>query len=165
LSLLRGYGGVDTFSQLLTIQAENRNPALIDGAVVLEATAEGSSGNHSLEVKIQSPDENCDRRTSWWEVITLQGDLVARQVLNKVHQEQPFSSQIVSLPITAKQEFLIRAYFQGRYGFDQVSGELKGYADQALQGSIANGFKSVRLSPEFARWLESAQPQPGKCVE
>lgn len=161
LSLLRGYGSVNSFAELLTIQVENRNPKLISGAVVLSASAEGNS----LEVTIQSSDYSCEQRASWWEVITPDGELVARQLIDTIHRDkQPFTNQLSSVNLNPDQEVLIRAYFWGSYGYDSNLGrDRTGYTDQALRGSIDNGFKSVRISPYFARWLENDEPQPGKC--
>ncbi|NJO50249.1 MAG: hypothetical protein HC840_13325, partial [Leptolyngbyaceae cyanobacterium RM2_2_4] len=160
LSLLRGYGNVDTFAELLTIRAESRNPKLIDGAVVLQAVASGNPGSYILETTIQSDDQSCEQRADWWEITTLDGELIARQVLDTAHrEEQPFTSQRDSVNIAADQEVLIRAHFH-----NDLEGS-SGYSDQALQGSVEGGFKSVRLSPRFAGWLESEEPQPGQCAE
>gem|GEM_PF-637244 len=167
LSLLRGYGDVLIFSRLLTIQAENRNPTLIDGAVVLRVAKSGNPGDYTLEVTLKSLDQSCDYHASWWEVITPDGKLLARKVLDTIHRDkQLFTSQLSSINIAADQDVLIRAYYQGSYGSDLDSGyALSGYTDQALHGSIKNGFKSVRLSPDFARWLEKDDPQPERCIE
>jgi hypothetical protein len=167
LSLLRGYGDVTAFSQLLTIQAENRNPALIDGAVILDVKPTSHSDQDTLEATIQSPDQDCDQRASWWEVITPEGELLKRELIDTVHRDpQPFTTSLDSINIDPDQELLIRAYFQGSYGQDPYSGDsLSGYTDQAFRGSLAKGFRSIRLSPDFANWLEQADPQPEKCVE
>ncbi|HEY9644893.1 MAG TPA: hypothetical protein V6C88_00915, partial [Chroococcidiopsis sp.] len=161
LSLLRGHGNVVSFAELLTIRAENRNPRFIDGAVMLSATAKGND----LEVEIQSPDQSCDHRAVWWEVITPDGELLERQLLNTVHHDpQPFTRQLSALNIDPNQEILIRAYFQGSYSVARERGDSRsGYTDQALRGSLATSFKSVRISPDFARWLEREDPQPGPC--
>ena len=176
LSVLRGYGNAAIFSELLTIQAENSNPALIDGAVVLSINPISNSNNYTLEATLQSSDQSCDQRASWWEVITPKGELLARQVFNTIHRDpRSFTSRLASIKIAADQEVLIRAYFQGHYeshlDFSRTRyyrpryPDQEGYTDQALRGSVKDGFKSVRLSPDFAAWLEHEEPQPGQCVE
>ena len=39
--------------------------------------------------------------------------------------------------------------------------------NQALKGSIAEGFEVVRISENFAKWLEEEEPlpKPGVCTE
>ena len=75
LSALRGYGDVTTFSQLVTIHAENHNPALIAGAVVLSIAATGNPQSYTLEATLQSRNQSCNNRARWWEVITPNGNL------------------------------------------------------------------------------------------
>ncbi|MEO1400516.1 MAG: hypothetical protein AAFV72_04595 [Cyanobacteria bacterium J06635_1] len=169
-------------SQNLTILAEHNNPELIKGAVVLEngpngIEYEGQPDNYTFTATIQSPDQDCERHADWWEVLTPDGILIKRQLVDKVHKtERPFSSTMPSVKIQPDQAVIVRAHFNGTYfsGPDPLvderffSGHRKsGYTDQALLGSIADGFKSVRLSENFAKGLENKEPlpDPEACVD
>ncbi len=162
-------------SRALIMLAEHKQPALIRGAVVLPAAANGidysgQPNNYTLKVQIQSPDTSCDQRADWWEVITPDGQLLARKSIGTLHQdEQPFSDALSPVSITPDQTVLIRAHFRGDYfsGADLLVDERmggyyskSGYTDQALKGSIAEGFKVVRISENFAHWLEKKDPLP-----
>jgi hypothetical protein len=39
------------------------------------------------------------------------------------------------------------------------------YPNQAMKGSIDQGFKSVRIPPRFAARVERQDPQPGVCKD
>lgn len=39
-----------------------------------------------------------------------------------------------------------------------------GYSTLAQQGTVASGFTSTTLSPEFALELEKVEPLPGDCA-
>ena len=167
-------------SRALTILAEHNQPSLIRGAVVLPTPPHGidflgQPNNYALKVRLQSPDTSCDQRADWWEVVTPEGQLLARKLINTVHtDEQPFFNTLPSVDIEPDQKVLIRAHFQGEYfsGPDLLMDERIrninynyynskfGYTDQALEGSIKEGFKVVRISENFASWLEEADPLP-----
>ena len=166
-------------SQLLTILAEHKNTSLIKGAVVLPHGSHGIeySGqpkNYTLTVKIQSPDESCQYYSDWWEILTPEGVLIDRQPLQAPHRdEQPFLDSLAEVNIEADQTVIIRAHFKGEYfsGEDPLSDDRlrrigigrdvkSGYTDQALQGSINEGFEVVRISEKFANWLEQQEPLP-----
>ena len=175
-------------SQLLTIVAEHKTPNLIAGAIVLpsdsgDVESSGVPGNYTLTVRIQSPDTSCQNRANWWEVITPDGTLIERRIIDTVHRDkQPFSDSLAAIDITADQTVIIRAHFEGIYlsGNDYLVDERlreynatlgvdnrAGYTDQALKGSIAEGFEVVRISENFAKWLEEEEPlpKPGVCTE
>ncbi|MBE9068918.1 ATP-binding protein [Leptolyngbya cf. ectocarpi LEGE 11479] len=175
LNALRKTGRTDKaigLTRLITALAESEKPELIDGPVVLDINiVDDTPGNAALEATIQAPDQDCQQRTDWWEVITLQGGLQEnhRRILNTVHKDfpEPLKDTIQGLDIQPNDEVIIRAHFQGNYfsGRDPFSqqGEQytkSGYTDQALRGSIANGFKSIRISKDFAQHLAKQEPLP-----
>ena len=182
LSALRKTGRTDKvigLTRLITALAESKNPKLIDGPVVLKVNViDYTPSNYSLEVTIQAPDTSCNQRTDWWEVITLQGELREghRRILNTVHQDFPESlnDTIQGLDIQPDEEIIIRAHFQGNYfsGRDPHSDDNRwyqksGYTDQAFRGTIASGFRSIRISEDFAQHLAEQEPLPDPklCTE
>ena len=170
-------------SRALTLLAEHKQPTLIHGAVVLPMTPNGiehsgQANNYTLTVQIQSPDISCGQRADYVEVITPAGQLQDRQPIDTIHlDEQPFLHTLRSVNIKADQTVLIRAHFRGDYFFEPdllVDERMRpwndskfGYTDQALKGSIAEGFKVVRISENFASWLEPEEPlpDPKACAE
>jgi hypothetical protein len=170
-------------SQLLTVLAEHKNTSLIKGAIILPHSSHGIeySGqpkDYTLTVKIQSPDESCQKYADWWEILTPEGKLIDRQLLQAPHRdEQPFLDSLEKVSIEADQAVIIRAHFEGEYvsGNDPLEDDRfgqgyiskSGYTDQALQGSINEGFEVVRISENFANWLEQQEPlpEPNDCKE
>ena len=134
-------------------------------------SVDGIPGSYSFKVTIQAPDSSCNQRTDWWEVITLQGDLQKnhRRIFNKVYEDfpKPLEDTMQSLDIQPDEEVIIRAHFQGNYfsGRDPFSDDnswyqKSGYTDQAMRGTIADGFQSVRISKDFAQRLAEQEPLP-----
>jgi hypothetical protein len=156
---------VRALTLVLTRLAEHHHPPLIAGAIVLDARPIDDPMPNALEVTIQSPDQDCDYYADWWEILTLDGQLVERRLIDQVHpkEEQPFTDRLEGLTLDADQEVLVRAHL---HRFDQRSQQdNSGYTDQALQGSLTQGFHLVRISEQYASWLEDDEPQPAPCEE
>ena len=166
-------------TQIFTTQAEHKNLRLIRGAIVIPEGAQGldvtdDSGNYTFEVTVQSPDENCSNYADWVEVINPDGKLKRREVYSQPHLDVPtFSATLTSVDIQPDEEVIIRAHFHGTYASgedplvdsvlrERIGGryEKSGYTDQALRGSVVEGFKSVRISEQYANWLEKKEPLP-----
>ncbi|MEO0532678.1 MAG: hypothetical protein AAF215_02280, partial [Cyanobacteria bacterium P01_A01_bin.123] len=167
-------------TQIFTAQAEGRNLRLIQGALVLPEGEQGiqvmgNAGSYTFEVSVQSPDEDCDNYADWIEIITPNGMLKGREVYTHPHLGNlTFTATLSSLEIQPSDEVIVRAHFHGIYASgedplidivfrDQMGGgryEKSGYTDQALRGSVAEGFRSVRISEHYAKWLEKAEPLP-----
>ena len=157
--------------RIMTLIAEKKTPTLIEGTVVLKAEAKQGQTEHTLQVTIQSPDRNCGQYTDWWEIITPEGELKGREISHQPHTDQSSWSDELMLSadeVKPDQTLLIRAHFKG--GGMNSEGEfilrrdLQGYTNQALQGTIQEGFhQHVRLPGNFALWLEDDPPQPTEC--
>ena len=167
-------------SQLLTFVAEQKQTALIEGPIVLPIGADGiehskQPDGYQIKVQINSPNESCELRADWWEVLTPEGTLIKRHLIDPVYiDKRDFESEVESVDIDTDQTVLIRAHFSGQYYSekdllvddrlrDSVVGGTRnrsGYTDQALKGSISDGFKVVRLSENFAKNLEKEDPLP-----
>ncbi|MBE7383308.1 MAG: ATP-binding protein [Leptolyngbya sp. SIO1E4] len=167
--------------QIFTAEAEAGDLRLIKGAVILPTREKGTtviddSNRPTFEVTVQSPDEDCEHYADWVEVITPDGALKGRQVFNQPHLNAPTFSEPLSTSevIQPDEEVIIRAHFHGTYasGEDPLIDsalrerigegryERSGYTDQALRGTVADGFQSVRLSENYAQWLEEEEPLP-----
>ena len=170
-------------SQLLTFLAEQKQPALIEGPVVLPIGVDGiehskQPDGYRIKVKIQSPNESCEQRADWWEVLTPEGVLLKRHPIKIIHaDERIFESEAEPVALDPNQTVLIRAHFSGQYASEKdllVDDRLRdrglgtynksGYTNQALKGSIASGFKVVRISENFAKNLEEKEPLPDENI-
>lgn len=124
-----------------------------DQAEVLEVKVSGEAGGYNFSVTISSPDEGCSQYADWWEVISLEGDLLYRRVLLHSHvNEQPFTRSGGPVPIEADEIVWVRAHMNPG-----------GYGSLAMKGSFEGGFEQVELSPDFAGELEETPPLPQGC--
>ncbi|NEO86926.1 MAG: NACHT domain-containing protein [Spirulina sp. SIO3F2] len=163
------------FARIFTHHAEAKRIELINGPVVLNVTpTETKSGAVQLEVTIQSPDEDCEYRADWWEVLSEDGELLGRHLLNEPHGfEQPFTTKDSFTRVMPDQTIRIRSHFSSdvnldRYEFSIRDTEVKQhYPTQALRGipNQPQSFQSIRLPARFAIHVEDDDPQPQPCQE
>ena len=156
---------VGALAQMLSHHAESKTPQLIDGPKVLAVDpTQTEAGPYQFAVTLQSPDQGCDRHADWWEVLTEAGDLITRQLLDSPHKfEKPFTTE-TTLTVDPAQTLIVRAHFSRDSDGNENNGVVK-YTNQAMQGSIHKGFKSVRIPPRFAAKVERQAPQPGACKD
>ncbi|WP_299485892.1 hypothetical protein [Acaryochloris sp. IP29b_bin.137] len=79
--------------KLLTLWAEQKNPRLINGAVILEQPEPPTkNGTRILKVNLYGPTESCKQYVDWWEILSEDQKLIDRHLLNISHDDQqPFS--------------------------------------------------------------------------
>ncbi|MGF1536178.1 MAG: tetratricopeptide repeat protein, partial [Elainellaceae cyanobacterium] len=159
-------------AQILTHYAESKTPQLIDGPVVLNINPiEESTGSYKLSITVQSPDEDCDRHADWWEVLTEDGELIDRHIIETPHNfERPFITEKVVDALDPDQTIIVRAHFSddidSEPSNDPTSDDIDDkYPTQAMKGIVGkpNSFKSIRLPARFAIGVEDEGPQPQDC--
>jgi hypothetical protein len=127
-----------------------------DGAVatVEQVEVTGSEQAYTVAVTLASPDTGCDQYADWWEVVTPEGDLIYRRILVHSHvDEQPFTRSGGPVAIAADQTLIVRGHMHP-----------SGYGDQAMTGSVAEGFTTTTVAPDFAQDLTLAPPLPEDCT-
>ena len=128
--------------------------APVPRARVVDVAVSGGEGSYTFSVTVESPDTGCEQFADWWEVISPEGDLIARRILLHSHvDEQPFTRSTGGVAITADQEVIVRAHMN-----------TSGYGMEALRGSNKAGFSEVLLEEGFAAELELEEPQPTGCA-
>lgn len=125
-----------------------------NSASISKVETTGEPNNYTFAVTVSSPDTGCDRYADWWEVITLEGELLYRRVLLHSHvDEQPFTRTGGTVAIRPQQKVIVRVHMNP-----------DGYSPLALQGTVKDGFSKVILSNDFASSLASVEPLPTNCA-
>ena len=129
-------------------------PASRGLADVTSVATRGAPGAYTFMVTVQSPDEGCERYASWWEVVTPDGVLVYRRILQHSHvEEQPFARPGGPVPVEPDADLMVRAYFHP-----------SGYGGKVVVGTVASGFRPLEEAPpDFALDLAYAEPRPTGC--
>ncbi len=124
-------------------------------ADVQAVTASGDPGEYAFSVTVRSPDTGCDQYADWWEVVSPDGELLFRRILQHSHvDEQPFTRGGEPVPIQPDDTLVVRAHMN----------EL-GYGGAAMRGSVAAGFEPASdIGADFAPELESQEPLPEECL-
>ena len=121
---------------------------------VTKVKTSGSENNYNFSITIHSSDTGCDQYANWWEVITVEGDLLYRRILAHSHvDEQPFTRSGGPVKIATDQMVWIRAHMN-----------TIGYGTKVFKGSIKEGFVEVENPTDFAKDLANQEPLPGDCA-
>ncbi|MCZ6507678.1 MAG: hypothetical protein O7A04_06485 [Acidobacteria bacterium] len=123
-------------------------------ADVVSVRALSVAGGYRFEVGIRSPDLGCQQYADWWEVVSLEGELVYRRVLAHSHvAEQPFARRGVPVAVAADTVVWVRAHLHPT-----------GYGGMAFKGSVEGGFRAEALPASFAVELAERGPRPPQCA-
>ncbi|MBI3546092.1 MAG: hypothetical protein HY081_05805 [Gammaproteobacteria bacterium] len=132
--------------------AKQENSGMRATADVISVQASGPAGAYQFSVGIRSADKGCVQYADWWEVVSTDGKLLYRRVLQHSHvDEQPFTRAGGPVPIQPDTIVWVRAHMNsGGYG-------------TAFKGSVKIGFKQTTLDAEFAAGLTKQAPLPDGC--
>ncbi len=123
-------------------------------AGVIEVSVTGTPGAYMFEVTVRSVETGCEQYADWWEVVSLEGELLYRRVLAHSHvTEQPFTRRGGTVAVDASTEVIVRAHMNP-----------SGYGIQGMRGSVAGGFTPAVLEPGFAAGLAGEEPLPASCA-
>ncbi len=125
-----------------------------DLANVVSVSVSGEENGFQFSVGLRSPDEDCDQYANWWEVVSLDGELLYRRILTHSHPtEQPFVRTGGPVEILETEAVVIRGHMHPG-----------GYGGVAYQGSVATGFQAVEKPASFASKLSESEPLPTVCT-
>lgn len=129
----------------------DQNTELIITSVKVEASG---TNRYAFSVGIQSDDKGCEQYADWWEVVTPEGALLYRRILQHSHvKEQPFIRSGGPIKVDENQIVIVRGHMN-----------TSGYSIKAFQGSVKTGFKPKVLPKDFALALEKQEPLPTGCA-
>ncbi len=150
---------LNTFALILLLFAcdsEDNNPdeSTSGFADVTKVEVSGEEGNYRFAVTITSPDTGCEQYADWWEVLSLDGDLIHRRILLHSHvDEQPFTRTGVGIDISDNQLVYVRAHMNNT-----------GYGGQVMKGTVEGDFEVTEVTEGFAAEVEDQEPLPGRCA-
>lgn len=123
-------------------------------ADVLSVEVSGDPQAYNFSVQVSSPDTGCQQYADWWEVVSLDGELLYRRILLHSHAgEQPFTRSGGPVPIQADTQVWVRAHMN-----------TGGYGGQAMKGSPQSGFQAGQPPANFASDLKNQPPLPEDCA-
>ena len=123
-------------------------------ADVVGVRAEGEAGAYTVFVSIESTETGCDLYADWWEVLTPEGALVYRRILDHSHpDEQPFERSGGPVAAQAADEVVVRAHLHP-----------DGYVGAAMRGTFGGTFAPYTPEASFGADLATASPQPEGCL-
>ena len=132
-------------------------PSATPSAAVADVRAVNVSGEpntYRFSVEIASPDLGCEQYADWWEVLSVDGELLYRRILAHSHvDEQPFVRSGGPVPIAPDTVVWVRAHMHPG-----------GYGGVAFKGSVESGFQAADYAPDFALDAAETPPLPEGCA-
>jgi hypothetical protein len=134
-------------------------------AHVTAVSTSGSPAMYEFDVSIESADIDCSQYADWWEVLSEDGALLYRRILEHSHTDEngtsdpdapgnTFTRPGGPVPIEAGTVVNVRAHMNNA-----------GYNGRAMRGSTETGFSEAPdLAPGFAAAVENEDPQPMGCL-
>jgi len=133
-------------------------------ANVVAVSANGAPGSYTFSVSIESSDIDCSQYASWWEVLTEDGALIFRRILEHSHTDDngttdpnapgnTFTRSGGPIDIGADEVVIVRAHMN-----------TGGYHGAVMWGSVASDFTTATdIDAQFAAGVEFEEPQPTGC--
>jgi len=123
-------------------------------ADVVATRVTGDASAYTFYVSIRSDETGCDRYADWWELLTPEGALVYRRILDHSHpDEQPFERSGGPVDVGPDDPLVVRAHLHPQ-----------GYGGTALAGTASGAFTLTTLEDGFAADLETSPPLPASCL-
>ena len=159
-----GTGGTSSAGAATTGQGGATAVPTAPYANVTAVATTGTPGAYTFNVTIESADIDCSQYADWWEVLSDDGALVYRRILEHSHTDANGSSDADApgntftrsggpVPVTDTDVVVVRAHMS-----------VGGYNGAVMRGSVADGFvQATDLGADFASDVELVEPQPDGC--
>jgi hypothetical protein len=134
-------------------------------ANVTAVSITGSPPAYQFVISIESSDVDCTQYADWWEVLSEDGTLVYRRILEHSHTDENGTSDADApgntftrdggpVALAPEASVLVRAHMN-----------VGGYNGRVMQGSPSGAFNdAAALAAGFAAGVESEAPQPAGCL-
>lgn len=134
-------------------------------AHVTAVSASGTDGAYTFSVSIESADIDCSQFADFWEVLSEDGSLLYRRILEHSHTDEngttdpdapgnTFTRDGGPVSITPASVVIVRAHMS-----------TTGYNGRALRGSVETGFADAPdIDATFAASVEDDPPVPVGCL-
>ncbi len=133
-------------------------------ANVTAVAASGDAGAYTFNVTVESADIDCSQYADWWEVLTTDGALVYRRILDHSHTDangtsdpnapgNTFTRDGGPVSVEENDVVLVRAHMS-----------VGGYNGAVMRGSVGDGFtQAPDIGSDFATNVETEDPLPTGC--
>ena len=133
--------------------------------VVAVKIVSGSEGAYTFSVSVESADIDCTQYANWWEVLTEDGALSYRRIIDHSHTDangasdpdkpgNTFTRTGGPVPIAADTVVLVRAHMS-----------TGGYNGSVMRGSATAEFvQAPDIGADFAADVETLEPQATSCT-
>ena len=133
-------------------------------ANVVAVRATGSAGAYSFMVSVESSDVDCTQFCNWWEVLTEDGSLIYRRILEHSHTDANGTSDVNAPGNTFSREGGPVAIAAGQVVVVRAHMKPGGYRGQVMRGSVNAGFAvAADIDSDFAADVEDDNPQSTSC--
>lgn len=134
-------------------------------ANVVKVTTSGNEGKYTFNVSVESSDIDCTQYANWWEVLTEDGALVYRRIIEHSHTDENGTSDPDKpgntytrnggpVPVAADTVVLVRSHLS-----------TGGYNGMVMRGTAAGEFvQAPDIGGDFAPGVERLEPQPTSCA-
>ena len=126
----------------------------------------GDAGAYTFNVTVESSDIDCSQFANWWEVLSEDGELIYRRILQHPHTDangtsdpdapgNTFTRDGGPVAIDSDEVVIVRAHMSNG-----------GYNGTVLRGSVDSGFtEATDIASTFASSVETKLPLPDGCIE
>jgi len=134
-------------------------------ADVTAVVARATDGGFTFSVSVMSADIDCTQYADFWEVVTEDGTLRYRRILEHSHTDEngttdadapgnTFTREGGPVPVAGDEVVVVRAHLSNG-----------GYHGRVMRGSALAGFlPAPDVGDDFAPELQTADPQPAECL-
>jgi hypothetical protein len=134
-------------------------------ANVTAVSVAGAAEAYSFAVSVESADIDCTQYADWWEVLSEDGSLVFRRILEHAHTDEngtsdpdapgnTFTRDGGPIALAPDEVVVVRAHMN-----------TTGYNGTAMRGSAVLGFEEAPdIGSDFAAAVEELEPQPQTCL-